>query len=246
MSLSARTTLTAIALAASLTAAQAQPAQQDPHHPPGAPAAAPGPQQTPPTTGAAPTGPARGMPGSSMMGAGGQPGGPAMMSGDMGRIMQMMNQMTGPTGPVDESDDASRMGQLMQSMSQMMATMGGMMEQRGASEPAEALPVAPVERRIAFLKGQLDITDAQQAQWTAFADALRAGPQNVRAAYAEALKGGQPASAPDRAELRVKLLSSMLDALKTTASAERSLYAVLTDDQKQVADQLLSGPIGRP
>lgn len=246
MSLSARTTLTAIALAASLTAAQAQTAQHDAHHPPGAPAATPGPQ-TPPTAGLVPPGQTRGMPGPGMMGSRGQPAGVAtMMGGDMGRMMQMMNEMTGATGPAEESDDASRMGQLMQSMSQMMATMGGMMEQRGTGEPAEALPAAPIERRIAFLRTQLDITDAQQPQWTAFANALRAGPQNVRAAYAEALKDGPPATAPDRAELRVKLLSSMLDALKTTASAERSLYAVLTDDQKQVADQLLSSPIGRP
>lgn len=246
MSLSARTALTAIALAASLTAAQAQ-TTQDAHHPPGAPpAAAPG-VQTPPTTGTAPPGPARAMPGAGMMGSGGQPGGaPAMMGGDMGRMMQMMNRMTGGMAPADEADDASRMGQLMQSMSQMMATMGGMMEERGTGEAVEAPRAAPVERRIAFLKTQLGITDAQQPQWTAFADALRAGPQNVRAAYAEALKGGPPASAPDRAELRVKLLSSMLDVLKTTASAERALYAVLTDDQREVADQLLSGPIGRP
>jgi DNA-binding ferritin-like protein (Dps family) len=238
MSISARTTLTAIALAASLTAAQAQ-TSHDAHHPPGAPAAIPG-ARTPP-------GQASGTPGSGMMGAGGQPGGaPAMMGDEMGRMMRMMSEMTGAMGSSDEADDASRMGQLMQSMSRMMATMGGMMEERGAGEPAEALPVAPVERRIAFLKAQLQITDAQEPQWTAFTDALRAGPQNIRSAYAAALKDGPPANAADRADLRVKLLSSMLDALKTTASAERALYAVLTDDQKQVADQLLSGPVGRP
>jgi hypothetical protein len=36
----------------------------------------------------------------------------------------------------------------------------------------------------------------------------------------------------------------MLDTVKTTRSALGPLYAMLTDDQKKVADQLILGPMG--
>lgn len=39
----------------------------------------------------------------------------------------------------------------------------------------------------------------------------------------------------------------MLDSLKATVSAEKSLYAVLSDEQKKIADEVLTwhrGPMG--
>jgi hypothetical protein len=109
----------------------------------------------------------------------------------------------------------------------------------------ESPPAAPTEQRIAMLKSALNITDAQMPQWTTFADALQSGAQKVRAAHAEVREGEIPTSAPDRGELRVRVLSTILDALKATVAAEKSLYAVLSDDQKHTADQLLSSPFGR-
>jgi hypothetical protein len=39
-------------------------------------------------------------------------------------------------------------------------------------------------------------------------------------------------------------MSTRLDGLKALETAAKPLYAVLTDDQKKLADQLLSGPMG--
>ncbi len=252
MSLSTRASLTAIVLAASLTAAQAQTAQDHAaHHPGDAPAGetqAPPEQQVPPGNPGTPPGQAGRMPAPGMMGPDGAGG---KMGADMGRMMEMMSRMMGAMGSGGDAgmppsaDDTTHMGQMMQSMAQIMGTMGRMMEEGSMGAAAETPPVAPAERRVAILKAQLGITEEQLPQWTAFADALRSGPQKVRAAYAEALQGGPPVSAPARAAGRVKMLSARREALKATASAEKSLYAVLTDEQKQTADELLSGPMGR-
>jgi hypothetical protein len=229
-----RTTFTAIALTGLVTIAHAQtPPDQDHtlHHP-----QAPGTEQ---------------MPGSPAMPMGRPDIGPGMMGADMAQMMAMMRHMMGSmasdeAGTPPSADESSRMSEMMQSMSHMMAIMGRMMEERGMGGPMESPPpAAPIERRIAMLKAALDITDAQMPQWTAFADALRSGVQKVRAAHAEARQGEMPTSAPDRGELRVRMLSAMLDALKATVAAEKSLYAVLSVDQKHTADQLLSDPFRR-
>jgi hypothetical protein len=227
-----RTTFTAIALTGLVTIAHAQtPPDQDHtlHHP-----QAPSTEKTP----ASPTMP---------MGRTGT--GPAMMGADMAQMMEMMRSMMGSMEGEEagtlSADEGSHMGEMMQSMSHMMATMGRMMKERGMGGPMESAPTAPTEQRIAMLKSVLDITDAQMPQWTAFADALRSGAEKARAAHAEVRQGEMPTSAPDRGELRGRLLSTMLDALKATVAAEKSLYAVLSDDQRHASDQLLSSPFGR-
>ena len=40
------------------------------------------------------------------------------------------------------------------------------------------------------------------------------------------------------------MTTTMLDAVKTMKSALGSLYTVLSDEQRKVADQLIHGPMG--
>ena len=102
-----------------------------------------------------------------------------------------------------------------------------------------------VEGRIAFLKTELKITDAQSQQWSGFADALRANAKAMMTTHEQMMHDGATASAPEQAEHEIKMLSSRLEALKATAAAETALYAVLSDEQKKTADELLSPPMGR-
>ena len=228
-----RTTLTALALAASVTMAQAQTSSaQDgaQHHP-----QASGNEQTQAL---------------SPMPMGGPEDGVGMMGAEMGQMMRMMGGMMGSMaggggGNPSTDEERARMGAMMQSMGQMMANMGRMMGPQGMGGRMGPPDAGSSEQRIASLKAALGITEAQTPQWTAFANALRSGEQKVRSAFMETRQVGIPASAPDRAELRVRVLSVMLDALKTTVAAEKSLYGVLSTDQKRTADQLLSGPFGR-
>jgi len=107
-----------------------------------------------------------------------------------------------------------------------------------------------VEGRIAFLKTELKITDPQMPQWNAFADALRANARRMGEMQKTMMQsgmldqGGASMSAPDRLDRMERMMTAMLDAVKATNSALAPLYAILTDEQKKTADQLIHGPMG--
>ena len=107
------------------------------------------------------------------------------------------------------------------------------------------MPPRHVEGRIAFLRTELKITDAQSQQWTDFADVLRANAKTMTTMHDQMMHEGTTASAPEQAEHEIKMLSARLEALKATAATETALYAVLSDEQKKTADELLSPPMGR-
>jgi len=107
-----------------------------------------------------------------------------------------------------------------------------------------------VEGRIAFLRAELKITDAQMPQWSAFADVLRANARRMSGMHAMMMQGGMmgqggaSVTAPDRFDRMEKMMSAMLEAVKGTKAALTPLYAVFTEEQKKVADQLIRGPMG--
>lgn len=224
MSSLTRKMLPALALTAMMSVAQAQTTtDQDhsAHHPDGAaptaqaqPAPALAPIQATPTQ---PT------PGAQAQGA--QPG---MMNMD-----QMRSKMGGMSGQQD--GQSGMMGSAMMSMMRPM-----MMGQQGAM----GLPLEHVEGRIAFLKAELGITDAQAQPWSAFVDTLRANAKAHQAMHEQMTRGDMPSSWPARLAFQQKALSTRLDALKALETAAKPLYAVLTDEQKTLADKLLTGPMG--
>jgi hypothetical protein len=100
-----------------------------------------------------------------------------------------------------------------------------------------------VEGRIAFLQAELAITDTQMAQWHGLADAMRSAAKSVLATIA-AQPPGRPVTAPDRGDREIQLLSARLESMRAVHSAEVTLYAVLSDNQKKVINELIAGPIG--
>jgi len=104
-----------------------------------------------------------------------------------------------------------------------------------------------IEGRLAFIKAELKITDAQAQQWNAFAEAVR-GNSGSMAEMRKSMMGGQgaPATLPERLAREDKLVTAHLAALKKTEEAVLQLYSVLTDDQKKVADGIVLGPMGLP
>lgn len=168
----------------------------------------------PDATTSQPSRPTMGRSGQSAMG----PGGKQMMGGGNADMMQMMMPMM-----------------------RMMMEQGGM---DAAGGPMGMMQPRHVEGRIAYLKTELEITDAQSQQWNVFADALRQGT-GAMAATRGGMMGGTTVTAPESAEREVTLLSARLEAMKAIAAAETALYRVLNDDQKKIADELLSAPMGR-
>jgi hypothetical protein len=140
----------------------------------------------------------------------------------------------------------SMMGQgaqmgMMGDMRQMMSMMRNMMTMMGAQN---GMMSADVEGRIASLKTELKITDAQTAQWNRFADALRATAKSMNGMFEQMMQTGAAATLPARLDRHEKMMSAHLNSLKTLKDAAEPLYAALSDDQKKIADRLMVGPMG--
>lgn len=145
-------------------------------------------------------------------------------------------------------------GQPMRGPMMNQGTMGrdmmmdrGMMPMMGMMNPAEH-----IEGRLAFLKTELKITDTQMPQWDAFADALRSSAKRMGDVMAAGhgtmmeMMSGQAAtpSLPSRLERAEAHMSAHLEMLRAMKGPTTQLYAVLSDDQKRMADRLIHGPMG--
>jgi LTXXQ motif family protein len=102
-----------------------------------------------------------------------------------------------------------------------------------------------VEGRLAFLKTELKITDAQLPLWNKFADALRNNAKTMgEVMQGVTASGGQSAALPDRLATREKFLTARLDTLCNLKAAVDPLYAALSEEQKKTADQIMLTPMG--
>ncbi len=131
-------------------------------------------------------------------------------------------------------------GMPMMEMMRMMTGQGGM-----GAMPMMAAMAGHVEGRLAFLKTELKITQAQLPLWNAVADAIRANAKSM----AGMMSGGmmetsQATTLPNKLTLREKLMTARVDALRQFKAAVDPLYAALSPEQKKAADELLMGPMG--
>jgi hypothetical protein len=132
-----------------------------------------------------------------------------------------------------------------------MTGMMGMMRMMGPTGPGMGgmATIDRVEGRIAFLRTELDITDAQSTVWNAFAEALRANAKKlgeVRASMMAQPSAGQQ-QAPtmaDSLELQERWLLARLEGTRTIKVAFTDLYGALSDDQKKTANELLAPHMG--
>jgi LTXXQ motif family protein len=128
---------------------------------------------------------------------------------------------------------------------------GGMMGRGGAGDGGmhgrAGRAIDHVEGRLAFIKAEVAITEAQLPQWNAFADAVRAQAKAMNEMHGAAM--GQAAAArtlPERLELQSKELAAHLAAVNQLKAALDPLYAALTAEQKQVAEEVILGRMGMP
>ena len=105
-------------------------------------------------------------------------------------------------------------GMPMAGMMRMMMGEDGM-----SGMPMMAAMAGHVEGRLAFLKTELKITDAQLPLWIAVADAIRANAKGM-GAMGEGMMGSTQASTlPDKLATREKMLSVRLEALRKFKAA---------------------------
>lgn len=176
------------------------------------------------------------------------------------------------TAAVAQQSTQPMMGQQMPMMNQGM--MGYNMMGHGTMPLMD--PSQHIEGRLAFLKTELKITEAQTPQWTAYADALRANAKRRAQLMTEMMSSGmmsqgmmnygmmmgnqgmmvqgQPGtmmqgqsrtimSLPDRLKWAEQHMAAHMEMLLAIKDPTEQLYAVLSADQKRIADQLM-GPMG--
>ena len=146
-----------------------------------------------------------------------------------------MGGMMGQGGMMDQDGkpDVCPMGDMMGSGRR------GMMKGMGHGMMMHSVPM--MEARLAYIKADLEITEAQMPAWDAYADAVRARHTMMESMHADMMKAKESGSALERMDARIKAMESMVGSLKALKPSTEALYAVLTDEQKKKADQLLGG-----
>lgn len=112
--------------------------------------------------------------------------------------------------------------------------MGGcmMMGERGDAHAAG---------RVAFLKAELAITEAQQPAFEAYAAALKANLESMRSMH-ETMRASMEAGSPvDRLATHMRAMEARLASLKQVQPALEKLYGSLDAEQKKKADDVLTG-----
>ena len=130
-----------------------------------------------------------------------------------------------------------------------MTNMMGMMQMMGGGDAPGMGMIDHVEGRIAFLRTELKITDAQAGVWNAFAATLRANAQNLgtaRGAMMGQMGAGQPQvqTLAQRLNTQERWLTARLDGTRAIKTAFIKLSDALSQDQKRTADELLAPHMG--
>jgi LTXXQ motif family protein len=108
-----------------------------------------------------------------------------------------------------------------------------------SSAPApSAATQAAVDQRIRTLQSQLGITEAQMPLWSAFAQAMRENAAATDALFTQRAGAVTTMSAPDNMRSYAQIARAYADNTERLATAFDSLYASLSDTQKQAADTL--------
>lgn len=175
-----------------------------------------------------------GMPGMGQPGGGAQPG--QAMRGGMG-----MGGMQGQPaqGGMGMDDDMRRrgmgMGMGMGGAGMAMDDMSRMMNRAG---PHAALD--RVEGRLAFLRAELRVTDAQAPAWEELAQALRSARQHLVESRGALQVAGHATHTPaERLEAYERHLGARLEAVRAVRGAFFRLHGMLDEAQKQTAAELV-------
>jgi len=116
---------------------------------------------------------------------------------------------------------------------------------------AFSLPSERVEARLAYVKTALKITDAQQAQWDAYAGVVRKQAKEADARI-QAHRANMAANterkrltAIERLERQQAFMATASTRIGERLTVQKPLYAALSPEQQQVADKLFASRGGK-
>jgi hypothetical protein len=99
---------------------------------------------------------------------------------------------------------------------------------------------AKVESHIKDLHAKLNITPAEETQWSGVAEAMRESANEIDSAIKTREDGAKSATAIADLDAYSVIAQAHADGVKRLAGAFGPLYASMSDDQKKVADGVFS------
>jgi hypothetical protein len=115
----------------------------------------------------------------------------------------------------------------------MGGCMMGMMSQDDGSTFAEG--------RIAFLKAELAITDAQKDPWSAYAEALKHNFEGMKSMRQNMMSASQGKTPVERLDAHIAAMEGRIKSLNEVKPALTKLYDALSAEQRKKADEIMSG-----
>jgi hypothetical protein len=160
--------------------------------------------------------------------------------GDEGRKPDAGMMNPGMMGPGMMGQDMMGPG-MMPGMGRggMMSMMGGSCPMMGMMMGRDGAAPSFAEGRIAFIKAELAITDAQSSVWEAYAAALRKNFDSMQSMRKAMMGAAQPVNPVQRLDTHISAMEARLQSLKDVKPALTALYAALSDEQKKKADDVL-------
>lgn len=102
-------------------------------------------------------------------------------------------------------------------------------------------PARLIEGRIAFLKAELKITPAQEPAFDRLAQAMRDNAKEMAQSFEQhRAEHGKPMNAVERLEARQRFMAMHARHSERFLAALKPLYATLSPEQKETADELLA------
>jgi protein CpxP len=111
----------------------------------------------------------------------------------------------------------------------------GMGMRAGQGPMAGTDSATAIDARLSELKAQLKITTEQEAAWQAFTGAAKQQASGMQG-FREQMHQSTGAS-PDRLAQHTQIMQQRAASMATMTKAFNALYAVLTPEQKTIADQ---------
>ena len=141
--------------------------------------------------------------------------------------------------PLSAQQPGMGMGMRDMPMGRRMMGMMGDCPMMGMMMGADASPFA--EGRIAFVKAELAISDAQTAAWEAYAATLKKNLQGMQAMRQTMMNVTEATTPVERLDTHIAAMDGRLASLKEVKPALAALYVALSEEQKKKADQILTG-----
>lgn len=114
-----------------------------------------------------------------------------------------------------------------------------------ATHPRQRNPIEQVEVRITKLHGELKITPAQEPAWNNFAQVMRDNAKDMKALLDQRAQRLNKMTAVSELESHAQMAEAYAVGLRKVVTSFETFYSTMPDDQKKIADKVMTYREGR-